>query len=250
MASDYSNQSGYNLTVDDVLALVEERLQNLGVQLQPGGDTELPGFDPNYKTNSVRLPTDVASDSTSDDGETKQPIGAGETVHFDFQLHNQVDTDKAYGVMVKVPDTPSDGAFVITGPAKDGADLTIHGTKEDFNTSIGRFFSGLLHVRGTVEGSANTGQISIVYGDPQDQTDLPSGGGDISISDPDVITGTDSLHVDDSGVYIVTVTTTVTIDTDSATLGGVAGSGYVTTDPSIGPNDVITILGTPTSIIE
>lgn len=250
MTDDFALQSGYNLTVDDVLALVDERLQNLGVQMQPGGDNPLPGYDPDYKTNSLRLPKDIPADESSNDGETQQPISAGETIHFDFVVHNQVDTDKAYGVIVKTPGAPTDGSFVITGPGKDRANLTIHGTKDDFNTPIGRFFSGIIHVRGTIEGGTGAGVVSIAYGEPEDQDDLPGGTGGVTVEDAEIITGTDSLHVDTAGVYEVTVTITVVQDTSSATVGGISGAGYIRNTPSSGPINDFPILQVNTPIIE
>ncbi len=231
-----------------ILAIVQEGFD--AHALLPGGSLELPGYDPNYSTNPLYQSHDLSPGDS--DTEHKFELAAGETRNFELSI-SQTQDDAATtvtGIQLNAPSGATVYATVI-GPSPDGGTRTLSLSTDDVGSPVGRFSQGHILVRGTVENGNTPGSLELVYGAPQDQADLPGGGSDeTTVEDPDIETGTTSLHVDDSGVYLVVVTTRATIDNLSATLGGYAGGGYVITTPSAGPVDSRGIPSIATGTIE
>lgn len=189
-----------------VREIIDEYLQEKGGDIyMPEGQLGIRGIDPGYDTRPMRLHHNMPSDGVTVDGESESPIDANETLPFEFTVNNDVDGGGCYGVIVKTPGTPRAGAYLIDGPGPNNTRRSVSCAVDGFNTPRGRFFQGVIRVRGTIENGDRPGLIQIAYGEPQSQEDLGDFETGVVVSDPEVLTGTDELTLGVAGVYLITV---------------------------------------------
>lgn len=145
---------------DLIKQVVREEMLSLGESLRPGGDHSLRGFDPDYQTFAWRLNTELDNDEVNDDSyeQGQAPVSEGESIAFELEfLLKNVGTDKAIGVVVQVPGTPTEGSFTIDGGSPHAV--------ADFNEPVGSLIDGHHTVKGEFK-SAASGMLKIALGAP------------------------------------------------------------------------------------
>lgn len=152
---------------DLIKQVVREEMLTLGESLRPGGDHELRGYDPDHRTKALHLQHDLETNESDSDEESEFMLASGETRQFQFVLNNTVAADKAYGINIQTPTTPAGGSFVAIGTKPNGEAFIKGYSSSDFNTSVGRFKSGVLIVIGTIENGDQPGVVKITYGEPE-----------------------------------------------------------------------------------